>query len=64
MVEACGKVGMKPVCDHPSYCRNDRNALYMGQRAHLEYAPHRGNAAYFPKARLSPNCTLVPCQCL
>ena len=24
--------GMRPVCDHPSYCRNDRKALYLGQK--------------------------------
>jgi len=26
---------MKPVCDHPSYCRNDAGTLYLGQSGNL-----------------------------
>ena len=35
MIHACGTIGMKPVCDHPSYCKNDAGALYIGQSSHL-----------------------------
>ena len=27
MVAACKTVGMKPVCDHPNYCRNNPNSM-------------------------------------
>eukprot|EP01048_Picozoa_sp_COSAG05_P037602 COSAG05_NODE_17629_length_322_cov_0.690583_1_plen_61_part_01 len=23
MIKACSRYSLKPVCDHPSYCRND-----------------------------------------
>jgi hypothetical protein len=39
---------MKPVCDHPSYCRNDANSIYIGQTYHLAYRPHRNNNNYIP----------------
>jgi hypothetical protein len=48
MREQCGKLGMKPVCDHPSYCRNDKGSLYLGQSNHLAYKPHRNNNSYSP----------------
>jgi len=48
MREQCKKFGMKPVCDHPSYCKNDKNALYLGQSGHLAYKPHRNNNNYSP----------------
>jgi hypothetical protein len=35
MVKACKRLGMKPVCDHPSYCRNNAHTLYLGQSGHL-----------------------------
>merc|ERR1719271_1653153 len=35
--------GWKPVCDHPSYCRNDRNAIYLGQQHHMAYGGHWHN---------------------
>merc|ERR1711988_1647838 len=35
--------GWKPVCDHPSYCRNDRNAIYIGQSHHMAYGGHWNN---------------------
>ena len=38
MIAACKTHGMKPVCDHPSYCRNDKNAIYLGQNTHLARA--------------------------
>ena len=48
MRDACKQagIGMKPVCDHPSYCRNDQNALYLGQNNHIAYRPYRYNANY------------------
>jgi len=48
MIEQCRTLGMKPVCDHPNYCRNDVNALYIGQENHLAYRPHRNNNGYMP----------------
>jgi hypothetical protein len=44
----CAQVGMKPICDHPSYCRTDTTALYIGQAGHLAYRPHRMNNNYVP----------------
>ena len=44
MIKDCAKVGMKPVCDHPSYCKTDKNALYIGQTHHLAYPGHRDKA--------------------
>jgi hypothetical protein len=49
MVTECKKLGMKPVCDHPSYCRKDNQALYLGQSGHLSYPPHRNKVSYVPK---------------
>jgi hypothetical protein len=48
MIEACKKVGMKPVCDHRHYCKNDKGAVYIGQTHHLAYRPHRNNNNYMP----------------
>ena len=48
MIAACKKLGMKPICDHPSYCRKDSKALYIGQQHHLGYPPHRNNKHYTP----------------
>eukprot|EP01048_Picozoa_sp_COSAG05_P012879 COSAG05_NODE_1324_length_5186_cov_10.020244_1_plen_250_part_10 len=48
MVEACGKLSMKPVCDHPRYCRTDCKAVYLGQIRHIAYPPHRNNNNYMP----------------
>ena len=48
MIDECKKHGMKPVCDHPAYCKNDAKALYIGQSEHLAYAPHRETSHYFP----------------
>ena len=45
---ACAKLGMKPVCDHRNYCKNDKNALYIGQAHHIAYPPHRRINNYFP----------------
>ena len=40
---------MKPVCDHPSYCKkNDAQSIYLGQTSHLSYPPHRNNNNYLP----------------
>jgi len=37
MVDACKALGMKPVCDHPNWCKNDAKSLYIGQSGHLAY---------------------------
>merc|ERR1719446_324857 len=34
MVDECKKIGMKPICDHPSYCNNADESLYLGQDHH------------------------------
>jgi len=48
MVNECSKKGMKPLCDHPSYCRNDARSTYIGQNNHMAYPPHRNQDSYFP----------------
>lgn len=48
MMEECAKVGMKPVCDHPSYCKNNAKALYIGQSNHIAHKNHRDTPSYFP----------------
>jgi hypothetical protein len=47
MIAGCKRLGMKPVCDHRNYCKNDKQALYIGQTHHLAYKPHRA-ANYVP----------------
>jgi hypothetical protein len=44
--------GWKPVCDHPSYCRNDSNSIYLGNTAHLSNGGHWNNN-YLPGRLLS-----------
>jgi hypothetical protein len=46
MIKACSKYDMKPVCDHPSYCKNDKNALYLGQSSHIADKSIRDKANY------------------
>jgi hypothetical protein len=48
MINECGKKGMKPLCDHPSYCKNDPKTVYLGQDQHMAYPPHRNSNSYFP----------------
>ena len=48
MIDSCQKRGMKPICDHPNYCRSDSKALYLGQTHHLTYWPHLKNDAFWP----------------
>ena len=49
MIAACKEYNMQPVCDHPSYCRNDNtNSLYLGQANHIGYPPHRRINSWFP----------------
>ena len=43
MVLECNRFGMKPVCEHPSYCRNDAKALYIGQSSHITNWRYREN---------------------
>ena len=35
MVNECKKYGMKPICDHPSWCSNDDSALYIGHANYI-----------------------------
>merc|ERR1712232_1361908 len=48
MINECGKREMKPLCDHPSYCKADPRATYIGQSNHIAYGPHRNQDSYFP----------------
>jgi hypothetical protein len=48
-INECAKKNMKPLCDHPSYCKSDARATYIGQTNHISYAPHRNQDSYFPK---------------
>ena len=48
MIDECKKIGMKPVCDHKNYCKNDGNAIYIGQDHHVAHRGHRYNNKYFP----------------
>ena len=48
MVKDCKALGMKPVCDHPSYCKSDKEALYISQTHHMSHPSHCNNAAYMP----------------
>ena len=48
MISECKKYGMKPVCDYPGYCKNDKAALYIGQSGYLAYSPHRNNKHRMP----------------
>ena len=52
MIKDCAKIGMKPVCDHPSYCKTDSKSIYIGQTHHLAYPGHRvaAYAALFARA--------------
>jgi len=44
----CEDMGMLPVCDHPSYCKDDANAWYIGQDHHISHGSHMQNNGYFP----------------
>ena len=46
MIKDCKAIGMKPVCDHPSYCKNDKKSLYIGNTHHIAYPGHRNNGGY------------------
>ena len=48
MIAACKKIGMKPVCNHPSYCRTDPNAIYLGQKSHLSVRSYNYNKKMVP----------------
>merc|ERR1711957_992421 len=49
MVNECDKKDMKPLCDHPSYCKTDPRAAYIGQTNHTALRPHLNQDSYFPK---------------
>jgi hypothetical protein len=48
MVQECAAFNMKPVCDHPDYCKEDPKAVWIGQASHIAYWPHRNKVEYFP----------------
>merc|ERR1719245_1803756 len=48
MLQACQGLGMKPVCDHPNYCKNDARSLYIGQDETLSHTDQRNTASYSP----------------
>ena len=48
MIDECKKFDMKPVCDHPNYCKNSADAFYIGQDHHVEHGGHMNNNGYFP----------------
>jgi hypothetical protein len=48
MVERCNAFGMKPVCDHPSYCKHDARSLFIGQDHHLSHPSNRNNPGHNP----------------
>ena len=35
--------------DHPEFCKNDADAIYLGQDFHLSFAKHRDNPTLNPK---------------
>ena len=39
---------MKPVCEYPNYCRNDKKALYIGQQSYIAFASYRKINSWFP----------------
>ena len=45
MISDCKKIGMKPVCDNPSYCKTDTNAVYLGQSHHIAHGGHRATSS-------------------
>ena len=48
MVEECDKIGMKPLCEHPSYCKNNAQSIYIGQTNHIAHGGHKNTDSYFP----------------
>jgi len=54
MIEACQKVGMKPLCDHPNYCTTDPYSLYLGQLGHLSYPEDRNRPSMGSRAANPP----------
>jgi len=51
MLEKCGEVKMRPVCDHPKYCKDNPNSIYIGQAGHLAY-PKGREEKYVPEGFL------------
>jgi hypothetical protein len=52
MVTECAKYKMKPICEHPSYCKQysgpDGPALYLGQASHTAYGQFRKTMSNWP----------------
>ena len=58
MVRTCFIYGMKPVCEHPSLCKADPSAIYLGQDHHLAYRPNRITSSYMPYSAFSNSTTV------
>ena len=66
MVEACAALtpkGMKPVCDHPNYCKTDQKAIYIGQTQHLAYRPHRVKYVSGPRSSKPGEFVVLSLSC-
>ena len=48
MENECKKFGMKPVCEHPKYCKDEPASLFIGQTGHMSVASHRQNGKTIP----------------
>merc|ERR1711957_833811 len=48
MVNECAKVDMKPLCEDPSYCKNDPRSGYIGHTGHITIPTDRNEDSYFP----------------
>ena len=48
MKDECAKINMKPLCDHPTYCKNNADAIYIGQSKHMAHKPDRVRNDYYP----------------
>ena len=49
MKDECAKIDMKPLCDHPTYCKNNADTIYIGQSHHMAHEDHRRNHyQYYP----------------
>ena len=48
MEKTCKSIGMLPLCESVSYCKQSLSAIYIGQDAHLEHGGQMVNKNYFP----------------
>ena len=59
MVKECARAKMKPVCNQGSYCKSDKNSIYLGNPSHaLSYRPYVSSTSYrsrFPQGFAGPS---------